>query len=239
MTELLTELLNFVITLWKGLLYYIPGIGRPDRVVDFLGGHLLITAATMGLAIVIGVSLGIMITRVRWLYNPVISTAGMIYTVPSLAMFGIMIPIVGIGFQPAIIALTLYSLLAIIRNTAVGIDTIDASILEAARGMGMTSNQILSRIEIPLALPIIFGGIRIAVVSTISLATLASFFGANSLGNLIFEGIAAGGLRNDKIAAGAIGASLLAILFDQALKYVELRLRSWQTDAVTEEVVDA
>jgi len=239
MTEFWNDIINFFITLWRGLMYYIPGIGRPDRVVEFLGGHLLITAVTMGLAVLIGVSLGIMITRIRWLYNPVITTAGMVYTVPSLAMFGIMIPIVGIGFEPAIIALTLYSLLAIIRNTAVGIDTIDASILESARGMGMTSRQILMRIELPLALPIIFGGIRIAIVSTISLATLASFFGANSLGNLIFEGIAAGGMRNDKIAAGAIGASVLAILFDQILKYFEENLRSWQEDAPAGEVADA
>jgi osmoprotectant transport system permease protein len=172
-----------------------------------------------------GISLGILITRVRRLYNPIITTSGIIYTIPSLALFGIMIPIVGIGFTPAVIALTLYSLLAIIRNTAVGIDGVSPAIIEAARGMGMTELQILLRVELPLALPVIFAGLRIAAVSTISLATLASFFGANSLGNLIFEGIAAGGLRNDKVAAGALGAAALAILFDQGIGRIERALR--------------
>ena len=132
-----------------------------------------------------------------------------------------MIPIVGIGFEPAVIALTLYSLLAIIRNTAVGIDAVDPPLVEAARGMGMTNWQILIKVELPLALPLIFAGIRIAVVSTISLATLASYFGAKSLGSLIFEGISSGGTRNDKIVAGAIGASILAIIFDQLIGRAE------------------
>ncbi|MBE9076348.1 ABC transporter permease [Romeria aff. gracilis LEGE 07310] len=168
--------------------------------------------------------MGVLITRVRFLYDPVIKLAGMLYTVPSLAMFGILIPIVGIGFTPAVIALTLYSLLAIIRNTAVGIDGVDPAIIEAARGMGMTARGILLQVELPLALPVIFAGIRIAAVSTISLATIASFFGSDSLGKLIFEGISAGGTRNDKVMAGAIGAALLAILFDQVISRVERAL---------------
>lgn len=225
MSDLLQDLVRFAITLKDGLLYFLPGTGRPDRVLDFTLGHLTITFVTMIFAILIGVSLGILITRVRSLFEPVIKVAGMLYTIPSLALFGIMIPIVGIGFYPAVIALTLYSLLAIIRNTAVGLDDVDAPIIESARGMGMTNAQILLRIELPLALPVIFAGIRIALISTISLATLASFFGARSLGNLIFEGIAAGGTRNDKIAAGALGASALAILFDRLLGWAERLLR--------------
>ena len=225
MAEFIGDLINFAIAFKDGVLYYLPGIGRPDRVWGFTVGHLLITFVTMFFGIIIGVSLGIIITRIRRLYDPVIKAAGMLYTVPSLALFGLMIPIVGIGFEPAVIALTLYSLLVIIRNTAVGIDEVDRPIIEAARGMGMTNMQILTRIEIPLALPVIFAGIRIATVSTISLATLASFFGARSLGNLIFEGIATGGTRNDKIVAGALGASLLAILFDQVIGRAEKRLR--------------
>lgn len=225
MIEFLQDLQNFLISLWQGILYYFPGTGRPDRVLEFTLGHLAITLITLFLATIIGVSLGVLITRVRRLYNPVIATAGIIYTIPSLALFGIMIPIVGIGFTPAVIALTLYSLLAIIRNTAVGIDGIRPAVIEAARGMGMTNQQILLRVELPLALPVIFAGLRIAAVSTISLATLASFFGAKSLGNLIFEGIAAGGLRNDKVAAGALGAAALAIIFNEVIKVFERRLR--------------
>jgi osmoprotectant transport system permease protein len=225
MTELLQNLISFGISVEKGVLYFFPGTGRPDRVLEFTWGHLTITFVTLFFAILIGVSLGVMITRIRWLYNPVIQVSGMLYTIPSLALFGMMIPLVGIGFRPAVIALTLYSLLAIIRNTAVGIDEVRPAVIEAARGMGMTNMQILLRIELPLALPVIFAGIRIAAVSAISLATLASFFGAKSLGNLIFEGMAAGGTRNDKIVAGAIGASLLAIIFDRLIGRAERALR--------------
>src|SRR5690606_36013363 len=103
-------------------------------------------------------------------------------------------------------------------------DGVPDSVIEAARGMGMTGRQILWRVELPLALPVIFAGIRVAVVSTISLATLASYFGADSLGNLIFEGIATGGTRFDKVVAGALGASVLAVLFDRLIHRVELRL---------------
>lgn len=225
MGEFLEDLVNFAISVKDGVLYYFPGSGRPDRVLEFTVGHLTITFTTMFFAIIIGVAIGILITRVRFLHGPVIKTAGMLYTIPSLALFGMMIPIVGIGFAPAVIALTLYSLLVLIRNTAVGIDEVDRPIIEAARGMGMTDRQILARIEVPLALPVIFAGIRIATVSTISLATLASFFGAKSLGSLIFEGIAAGGTRNDKVVAGALGASLLAILFSTLISRAERRLR--------------
>ena len=215
------NLADFFISVKDGLLYYVPGVGRPDRVLEFLLGHLLITLVTVVFAVLISVPIGILITRVRSLYDPVIKLAGMLYTVPSLAMFGVLVPIFGIGFKPAIVALTLYSLLAIIRNTAVGINGVDQSIIESARGMGMRDRAILTQVELPLALPVIFAGIRIATVSTISLATLASFFGADSLGSLIFEGISAGGTRNDKIVAGAIGAALLAIVFDQAISRVE------------------
>ncbi len=225
MGDFFVDLGEFFVDFVKGLGYYLPGIGRPDRVIEFLLGHLAITFVTIIIATIIGVLLGVLITRVRFLYDPVIKTAGVLYTIPSLALFGIMIPIVGIGFEPAVIALTLYSLLAIIRNTAVGIDEVPDAVIESARGMGMTDFQILLRIELPLALPVIFAGIRIATVSTISLATLASFFGANSLGNLIFEGMSAGGTRNDKIVAGAVGASGLAILFDQLIARVESRMR--------------
>ncbi|EDX84279.1 ABC transporter, permease protein, putative [Synechococcus sp. PCC 7335] len=215
------NLAEFFISIKDGLLYYIPGVGRPDRVLEFLLGHLLITLVTMMFAVLISVPIGILITRVRSLYDPVIKLAGMLYTVPSLAMFGVLVPIFGIGFRPAIVALTLYSLLAIIRNTAVGINGVDPAVIESARGMGMRDHAILMQLELPLAMPVIFAGIRIATVSTISLATLASFFGADSLGSLIFEGISAGGTRNDKIVAGAIGAALLAIVFDWAISRIE------------------
>ncbi|MDJ0568291.1 MAG: ABC transporter permease [Pleurocapsa sp. MO_192.B19] len=224
MADFLQDLIDFFIAFKDGILYYLPGTGQPERVLEFLWGHLLIILVTMLLAISISVPLGILITRVRSLYDPIIKFAAMLYTVPSLAMFGILIPFVGIGFTPAVIALTLYSLLAIIRNTAVGINGVDPAIIESAKGMGMKNSQILLQVELPLALPVVLAGIRIAIVSTISLATLASYFGADSLGNLIFEGISAGGTRNDKIAAGAIGATFLAIIFDYLISRIERSL---------------
>ncbi|MFW5941651.1 MAG: ABC transporter permease [bacterium] len=224
MERFLNNIVEFFVTFWDGLLYFLPGTGRPDRVLEFLWGHLLITFVTMFFAIIIGVGLGILITRLRRVYDPVIKAAGVIYTIPSLALFGVLIPIVGIGFSAAVVALTLYSLLVLIRNTAVGIDGVDEAVIESARGMGMTNWQILWRIELPLALPVIFAGIRVAVVSTISLATLASYFGASSLGNLIFEGMASGGTRFDKVVTGAVGASVLAIAFDQLIGRAEVAL---------------
>ena len=220
--DFLQNLGEFFISLKDGVLYFVPGVGRPDRVIEFLGGHLLITFVTLLLATLISVPLGILITRVRGLYSPIIKFTGMLYTIPSLALFGLLIPIVGIGFTPSIVALTLYSLLAIVRNTAVGLDGVDPAITEAARGMGMTPRSILMQVELPLALPVIFAGIRIATVSTISLAILASYFGSTSLGKLIFEGIAAG--RNDKVVAGALGTALLAIFFDFVIGKIERML---------------
>ena len=223
--ELLEDLFQFLVAFKDGLLYFLPGVGRPDRVLTLIVGHLTITFAAVLLATAAGVALGILITRVRALYGPVIAVAGMIYTIPSLALFGLLIPLVGIGVRPAIIALTLYSLLAIIRNTAVGLNEIDSAIIEAARGMGMTNSQILTRIELPLALPVMFAGIRLATVAAISLATIASYFGASGLGSLLFEGLAAGGTRNDKIIAGALAASALAILFNRLIGRAEAALR--------------
>jgi len=223
--EILEDLFQFLLAFRDALLYFLPGTGRPDRVLTLVLGHLTITFASVLLATAIGVALGILITRIRVLYGPVIAVAGMIYTIPSLALFGLLIPIVGIGVRPAIIALTLYSLLAIIRNTAVGLNEIDAAIIEAARGMGMTNGQILVKIEVPLALPVMFAGIRLATVAAISLATIASFFGASGLGSLLFEGLAAGGTRNDKIIAGALAASVLAVLFSQLIGRAEKALR--------------
>jgi osmoprotectant transport system permease protein len=153
----------------------------------------------------------------------------MLYTIPSLALFGIMVPIVGIGFKPAVITLTVYSLLVIIRNTAVGLDGASPSIKEAARGLGMTQAQILLLVELPLALPVIIAGVRIATVAAISMATVASYFGTSSLGTLIFEGVATGGSRFDKVAAGAIGASALAIAFEQVIRRVERAVQSRTT----------
>lgn len=194
-------------------------IQRPDLILDGVIEHLYITILAVLGATVLGVLLGILITRLRSLYDPILTVAGVIYTIPSLAMFVLLIPILGIGFESAVIALVLYSLLIIIRNTAVGLDSVDQTILEAARGMGMTPLGILVKVELPLALPIIFAGIRIATVSAISLATIASFIGAGGIGDLLFQGITS--QRNDKIVAGAIVASVMALGAEVLLRQIE------------------
>lgn len=192
---------------------------RPDLVLDGVIEHVYITVVSVFLASLVGIVLGVVITRLRGLYEPVLTVAGVIYTVPSLAMFVLIIPLLGIGFSSAIVALVLYSLLVLIRNTAVGIDSVDPNIIEAARGMGMTSTGILFRVELPLALPIIFAGIRIAAVSAISLATIAAFIGAGGIGDLLFEGMSS--QRDDKIVAGAFAASVMALGAEVLLRQIE------------------
>jgi osmoprotectant transport system permease protein len=156
--------------------------------------------------------IGIFITRYRKASTPIIGLSGIIYTIPSLALFGMLIPFTGIGMKPALIALILYSQLALIRNTYVGIVNIDPVIREAGEGLGMTSWQFLRMVEIPMALPIIMAGIRTAAVMNIGTATIAAYIGAGGLGWLIFRGIAS--VNTEQILAGAIPVSLLAIGVD-------------------------
>ncbi|MBA2752848.1 MAG: ABC transporter permease [Chloroflexia bacterium] len=188
---------------------------HPDRVWELTRQHVELVAVTMFFAILIGVPLGIVITRLRWLEGPVIGTTGALYTVPSLALFAMMIPYTGLGRRTVVIALTLYSLLAIIRNTVAGIDGLPAATLDAARGMGMTGTQRLVMVELPLALPVIMAGVRLSVVAAIGIATIAALMGVGGLGRLIFDGISR--LDSDRIIAGALAASVLALGADWSL----------------------
>jgi osmoprotectant transport system permease protein len=177
--------------------------------------HLWLTGVSVFIAIVLGVSLGILLTRRQPLVRPVLGFANLIQTIPSIALLGFMIPLLGIGPTPAIVALFLYALLPIIRNTYTGIDEVAPEIREAGRGLGMTDWQVLSRVEIPLALPTIFAGIRTATVINVGVATLCAFIAAGGLGEFIFTGLA---LNNTSmILTGAIPAALLAILLDNLL----------------------
>ena len=166
--------------------------------------------------------LGIYITKNKKITSSILNTANIFQTLPSLALFGLIIPIMGIGFIPAIFVLFLYALLPIIKNTYIGINNIEPSIIEAGRGMGMTKTQILTMVEIPLALPIIMGGIRISTVINIGTATIAALIGAGGLGDFIFKGISMG--NNNLILAGAIPTALLAISIDFILGLVEKKL---------------
>ena len=186
--------------------------------------HLWIVGISTLLAVAIGVPLGILITRKPRLRKPVIAVANIIQTVPSLALFGFLLPAPWFGERAgrlAILALMLYALLPMIRNTYAGITGVDRAIVEAARGMGLTDWQLLYKVELPLAASVILAGIRIAVVISIGLATIAAAIGAGGLGELIFRGLAM--VNNTVILAGAIPAALMALLADVFIGWLEKR----------------
>jgi len=184
--------------------------------------HIMLAGTAMIIAILIAVPLGILLTRTPKLAEPIIGLAALVQTIPSLALLGFMLPIFGIGKTPAIIALTLYALLPILRNTYTGILGVDPSLVDAGKGMGMTSSQILVKVELPLTLPIIMAGVRTATVLTIGVAALATFIGAGGLGDLIDRGLRVA--DKNLILAGAIPAAILAIIFDFALKKLESKV---------------
>ncbi|WP_339267275.1 ABC transporter permease [Paenibacillus sp. FSL R5-0744] len=204
-------------SLWQQLIYQLDL--RRDDLVHSMGVHMQLVLLSMLFAIIVGIALGIMITRVKPLKGITLGAAGILQTIPSLAMLGFMIPLFGIGMKTAVVALFLYSLLPIIRNTYTGITDVDPSIVEAARGMGMKSWQILFRVQLPLALSVIMAGIRTAAVINVGTATLAAFIGAGGLGEFIFLGIQ----RNIEALTllGAIPAAILALVLDYLLGLLE------------------
>lgn len=197
---------------------------RWEDLLSALVQHLELVFWSMALAIAIGVPLGMLVTRFPSLKKWILGGAGISQTIPSLALLGLMIPIFGIGIYTAIAALFFYSLLPIIRNTSTGILAVDKSIIDAAKGMGMTRGQILFRVKMPLALTTIIAGIRTATVINIGTATIAAFIGAGGLGEFIFIGIS----RNIDalVLLGAIPAASLAVLIDFLLGFCERKLAS-------------
>lgn len=194
-------------------------ISRIDQIASLTLKHLQITGLAVLFAIIIGVPLGIFITRNKRTANIVLGIANIFQTLPSLALFGLIIPILGIGEVPAIFVLLLYALLPIIKNTYIGITNVDPSLIEAGRGMGMTKGEILRMVQIPSSISVIMGGVRIATVINIGTATIASLIGAGGLGDLIFRGISSG--SNNMILSGALPATALALLVDWLLGRVE------------------
>ncbi|SFD29928.1 ABC transporter permease/substrate-binding protein [Spirosoma endophyticum] len=186
-----------------------------DKLMEQTLTHIGLTFVSLLLALLMGVPLGILISRRKKLASSVLGVAGVLQTVPSVALLGFLIPLLGIGVGPALVALFLYALLPIIRNTYVGITEVSPSVKEAARGVGMTNNQILTKVELPLALPVIFAGVRTATVINVGVATLAAYVAAGGLGEFIFSGIALSNVN--MMLAGAIPAALLAVGFDFGL----------------------
>ena len=177
------------------------------------------------LAVAIGVPLGVALTRRPRLAKPVLGFANVVQTIPSLALFGFLIPlpfIGGIGARTAVAALVVYALLPILRNTYAGISSVDPAVVESATGLGMTARQRLALVELPLALPVVLAGVRIATVVSIGLATIAAAIGAGGLGVLIYRGVAI--VDHRLILAGAVPAALLALAADGLLGWIERRL---------------
>jgi osmoprotectant transport system permease protein len=181
--------------------------------------HIGLTFISLFIAVLVGLPLGIFISRRKQFSGAVLGVAGVLQTIPSIALLGFMIPLLGIGPKPAITALLLYALLPIIRNTFTGITGVDAAVKEAAVAMGMNKQQVLFKVELPLAMPVIFAGIRTATVITVGVATLASYIAAGGLGEFIFGGISLN--NSNMILAGAIPAALLAIIFDFLLSRLQ------------------
>jgi len=189
--------------------------------------HMEVSAIAVFLSVVIAIPLGILVTRYRKIAHVVVNSANIGQTVPSLAILGLVIPILGIGLKPAVFALVLRGVLPIINNTYSGITNVDRSLIEAGRGIGMKDRQILTLVELPLSFPVIMAGIRTATVLSISIATLAALIGAGGLGDLIFQGIVMA--DTNLLLAGSIPTAILAIGADMVLGVAERRLRKGST----------
>lgn len=197
-----------------------------DNIGIALWEHIVLVAISMAIAFTISLFLGIWASGRPRVYASVVAVAALLYTVPSLALFAMLIPILGLGAKPAITGLVAYSILILVRNIATGLREVPAEIVDAASGMGFSPMQRLWRIELPLALPVIVAGVRIAVVTQIGIATIAAYINAGGLGYLIFSGI--NQRFPEKILVGAAVASLLAIVADRSLAILERRLRAAQ-----------
>jgi osmoprotectant transport system permease protein len=210
------EILNYILTNWTLIL---------SRTVE----HLEIVGVAVGLAILTGVPIGVAITRSQRAADAILYVASIVITIPSIALFGMMIPVLslvghGIGYLPAVIAVLLYSQLPIIRNTYTAITNVDPALREAARGMGLTHMQRLREVELPLAVPVILAGVRVAVVMNIGVTAIAAYIGAGGLGAFISRGISQTDPR--QLVTGALAVSVLAVVADFALLGLQYLLTS-------------
>jgi osmoprotectant transport system permease protein len=210
-----------------GMTFWHFMIMNRQQVLDLTLEHVTLAGVSTLIAAIVGIPLGILITRIPQLSKPVLGSANIIQTIPSLALFGFLLPAPWIGDRAsrlAILALALYGLLPLIRNTYTGIRNVDPTVVEAGRAMGLTNQQLLFQVELPLASGVIVAGLRIAAVVSIGLATIAAAIGAGGLGEFIFRGLAM--VDNRVILAGAIPAALLALVADGLLGLLERRLNA-------------
>lgn len=187
-----------------------------------IGEHLFIALAAMGLGTLVAVPLGILLTRIPRVSKGIIAVASVLQTIPTLALLSFMIPFLGVGKTPAVVALFIYSLLPILRNTYVGIEQVSGTLKDAAKGMGMTPYESIAQLEVPMAVPVIMSGIRLSMTYVLAWTTLAAYIGAGGLGDFIFNGLTL--FRVDLILAGTIPVTIMAVVIDQLLGKLEERL---------------
>ncbi len=203
----------------------------PSSVPNLLAQHLVIVGISMGIALLIALPLGVLAARYRRLYLPVAGVAGLLYTIPGLALLALLVPVTGLGTTTIVIPLVLYAQLVLIRNTVAAIQAVDPLLLEVGRAMGMNRGQLLRRVITPLALPLVIAGVRVATVTTIGIASLASLVGAGGLGDLIF-----GSIQNanyDEVFAGGVIIAAVAVLADLLLLCVETAAGRWRAAELT------
>src|SRR5437667_2967704 len=194
----------------------------PQSIPNLFLKHLTLVLIIMLISIIIGIPLGLLVSRYKRLYLPLITASGLLYTIPSIAAFALLIPFTGLSPATAIIPLVIYNQLVLIRNTVAAVNGIDPLLIEVGRAMGMKPQQVLFRVTLPLALPVIVAGIRIATVTTMGIAALAALVGQSDLGDLIFQNIASGDF--DAVVGGAILIALLAITADLLLLALQIGL---------------
>lgn len=197
-------------------------LSDPGSIPNLLLQHMTIVGISMLISMLIAIPLGIVIARYKIFKGPVITSASMLYTIPALALMGFLVPVTGLNMPTMVIPLVLYAQLVLARNTAAGVSAVDPLLLEVGRAMGMNRWQLLWRVTLPLSLPVIVAGIRVAMVTTIGIASLSTLVGVPSLGDLIFIGL--NNLQNNQVIAGVILISLLAVLADLFLLAVQVAL---------------
>jgi osmoprotectant transport system permease protein len=196
-------------------------VEHPDIVFQLLGQHLWLTGLTLTIAFSIALPLGVLAARVPGVRGPLLGVLGILYTIPSLAFFVLLIPLMGLGLLPAVTALVVYAQVILVRNITVGLLGVDPAVLEAARGVGMSPWQAFWRVELELALPVILAGVRVAILTTIGIGSIAAFINAGGLGTLLFMGVSQN--NPDKIIAGAVAVSALALVAHALIQLLERR----------------
>jgi osmoprotectant transport system permease protein len=182
--------------------------------------HLWLTVSALAMATAIALPTGVLLARLPRLRGPVLGLFGLLYTIPSLSLLVLLIPLLRLGYWPAVVTLVVYAQLVLVRNVVVGLTGIEPAVIEASRGMGMSSWQRLAQVELPLAMPLMLAGLRIATLSTIAIATIAAFVNAGGLGTLLFDGVRSS--NPQKIIAGAVAVSALAVVANALLRQAEL-----------------